>query len=75
MVSINILLRNEYDVASIFVTHDLVEALSIGSRIALLDRGKLEVMARPLEFLEAETPVAQAFLKTLPREVGLGQSG
>jgi osmoprotectant transport system ATP-binding protein len=68
-------LRNQYDVASIFVTHDLVEALSIGSRIALLDGGKLEIMAAPAQFVEATTPVAQAFLQTLPKEVGRGQGG
>lgn len=68
-------LRDQYHVASIFVTHDLAEALSIGSRIALLDQGKLEIMARPAEFLDAKTPVAQAFLQTLPKDGGRGQSG
>ncbi len=66
-------LRERYHVASIFVTHDIAEALSIGSRIALLDGGKLEVMATPDEFQYAQTPVAQAFLQTLPREMGRGQ--
>jgi osmoprotectant transport system ATP-binding protein len=63
------LLRDHYNVASIFVTHDLAEALSIGSRIALLDAGKLEIMAAPAQFLHATTPLARAFLETLPREV------
>ena len=73
-------LRDQYHVASIFVTHDLVEALSVGSRIALLDGGKLEIMVPPAQFLHAQTPVAQAFLQTLPnsigsKEAGRGQSG
>lgn len=68
-------LRDQYHVASIFVTHDLVEALSIGSRIALLDGGKLEILAQPQDFLEATTPMAQAFLDTLPKEVGRRQHG
>lgn len=65
-------LRDQYHVASIFVTHDLAEALSIGSRIALLDAGKLEIMAAPTEFIDATTPVARAFLETLPKEVRRG---
>jgi len=68
-------LRDQYHVASIFVTHDLAEALSLGSRIALLDGGKLEIMARPDEFVNATTPLAQAFLHTLPKQVVRGQSG
>ncbi len=60
-------LRDQYHVASIFVTHDLVEALSLGSRICLLDAGKLEFMAPPSEFVDARTPMAQAFLATLPK--------
>lgn len=78
-------LRERYHVASIFVTHDLAEALSIGNRIALLDAGKLEIMASPPEFVNARTQVAQAFLDTLPKypktkeaapkEAGHGQSG
>jgi osmoprotectant transport system ATP-binding protein len=59
-------LRNRYNVASVFVTHDLVEALSIATRIAVLDRGKLEIMATPDEFFGVTTPVARAFLDTLP---------
>jgi len=39
----------------------------------LLDGGKLEFMAPPEEFLDAHTPVAQAFLQTLPREMGRRQ--
>lgn len=63
-------LRKRYELASIFVTHDIAEALSIGTRIALLDGGKLEVMATPEEFLRATTPMARAFLETLPKELG-----
>jgi osmoprotectant transport system ATP-binding protein len=62
-------LRNRYNVASLFVTHDLVEALSIATRIAVLDRGKLEGVATPDEFFDIKTPVARAFLDTLPLEI------
>jgi osmoprotectant transport system ATP-binding protein len=62
-------LRTRFGGASIFVTHDLAEALSIGSRIAVLEQGRLEGVFTPEDFLKAETPVAKAFLQTLPRGI------
>jgi osmoprotectant transport system ATP-binding protein len=64
-----IALRNRYNVTSVFVTHDLVEALSIATRIAVLDRGRLEILATPDKFFGVTTPVARAFLGTLPVEM------
>lgn len=63
-------LRDRYHIASVFVTHDLIEALAIGTRIAVLDCGKLEALAAPKEFFGVTTPVARAFLETLPPEMG-----
>jgi osmoprotectant transport system ATP-binding protein len=65
--------REQFGGASVFVTHDLAEALSIGSRIAVLESGKLEGLFTPEQFLQAETPTARAFLNTLPQ--GLGPRG
>ncbi|MCU1291956.1 MAG: Polyamine-transporting ATPase [Bryobacterales bacterium] len=65
--------REQFGGASVFVTHDLAEALSIGSRIAVLESGKLEGLFTPEQFLQAETPTARAFLNTLPQ--GLGPPG
>ena len=62
-------IRSRYDVASVFVTHDLLEALSIATRIAVLHRGRLEVIATPDEFYSVTTPVARAFLDTLPEQM------
>jgi osmoprotectant transport system ATP-binding protein len=59
-------LRKQYNVASVFVTHDLLEALTLATRIAVLDRGKLEALVSPGEFVSLETPVARSFLDTLP---------
>lgn len=59
-------LRQQYRVASIFVTHDLLEALAIGTRIAVLDCGKLEVLTTPNGFFDVSTPTASAFLRSLP---------
>ena len=61
--------RTRFGGASVFVTHDLVEALCIGTRIAVLEHGKLEGVFTPQDFLKAETPVAKAFLQTLPRGI------
>lgn len=58
-------LRNTLNKTSIFVTHDVREALRLGTRIALLDRGKLEVLATPEEFQRSEGPQTRAFLRVL----------
>jgi len=58
-------LRNQLHKTSIFVTHDVREALRLGTRIALLDRGRLEVLATPQEFLKSQEPVTRAFLAVL----------
>ena len=45
-------LRDRLRKTSIFVTHDVREALRLGTEIALLHRGKLEVLTTPAEFLQ-----------------------
>lgn len=67
-------LRERYELASVFVTHDLLEALSLGTRIALLNNGALELLVAPDKFLIADTPLARAFLDTLPSELTKGTS-
>lgn len=58
-------LRRTLGKTALFVTHDVREAVRVGSRIALLDHGKLEVLATPKEFLRAEGEEARAFLACL----------
>jgi osmoprotectant transport system ATP-binding protein len=58
-------LRGEYGTPAIFVTHDVNEALRLGTRIAVIDNGAMELIATPERFLEAQTPVARAFLNTI----------
>jgi len=62
-------LRREVGKTSIFVTHDVREALRIGSRIGLLHSGRLEILAAPSEFVKARTPEARAFLAGLEEPV------
>jgi osmoprotectant transport system ATP-binding protein len=61
-----IALRDRYHGASVFVTHDLAEALTVATRIAVMHQGRLEGVFTPAEFLHAATPEARAFLNTLP---------
>ncbi len=59
-------LAKRYNVAVVFVTHDVSEALILATRIAVLRDGKLECVVSPREFVQVNTPVARAFLDTLP---------
>ncbi|HEX5229555.1 MAG TPA: ATP-binding cassette domain-containing protein [Bryobacteraceae bacterium] len=58
-------LRDRLAITSIFVTHDVREALRLGTDIALLHRGRLEVLTSPAEFLNSTGEEARAFLSTL----------
>lgn len=58
-------LRRQLQKTSIFVTHDVREALRLGTRIALLDRGRLEILATPPEFLKSRGDQTRAFLAVL----------
>jgi len=46
-----------------FVTHDLREALRLGSRIALMEAGKLVTVLTPHEFLKSSDPWASAYVR------------
>ena len=47
----------------IFVTHDLREAIRLGSRIALMEAGKLVTVLSPQEFLTSADPWAAAYVR------------
>lgn len=47
----------------IFVTHDLREALRLGSRIALMEAGRLVTILTPQEFLKSTDPWASAYVR------------
>jgi len=47
----------------VFVTHDLREALRLGSRIALLETGRLVAVLTPEDFLHSNDPRTSAYVK------------
>ncbi|PYS63260.1 MAG: ABC transporter ATP-binding protein, partial [Acidobacteria bacterium] len=49
----------------IFVTHDVREALMLGSRIALMDKGKIVLLDTPQGFVKSQDKHARAYLDTL----------
>ncbi|WP_447979951.1 ATP-binding cassette domain-containing protein [Candidatus Nitrospira bockiana] len=62
-------LRRELSKTAIFVTHDVREALLLGTRIALLAGGSLDLIATPSEFLHAESREARAFRACLEQRL------
>lgn len=58
-------LQRDLKKASIFVTHDVREALRLGTKIVLLAHGSVDTTAEPREFEKAQTEEAQAFLACL----------
>jgi osmoprotectant transport system ATP-binding protein len=56
-------LRRNLRTAALFVTHDVREALMVGSRIVLLRNGSVEVAAPPEEFVRTANEEGRAFLR------------
>jgi osmoprotectant transport system ATP-binding protein len=54
----------------VFVTHDIREALLLGSRIALLESGRIVCLAPPEEFLHHDHPEVRAFTSCLDEDNG-----
>ncbi len=50
---------------AVFVTHDLYEAMLLGSRIALMDKGRIVFLGTPKEFGSSDAPLARAYLETV----------
>lgn len=57
------LLQQRLHKTVVFVTHDLREALRLGSRIALMEAGKLVTVLTPQEFLKSKDRWAAAYVR------------
>jgi len=58
-----LLLQQRLHKTVVFVTHDLREALRLGSRIALMEAGRLVTVLEPREFLQSSDPLASAYVR------------
>jgi len=54
---------------AVFVTHDLHEAMLLGSRIALMEKGRIVFLGTPKEFETADVPLAKAYLETIDSNI------
>lgn len=50
---------------AVFVTHDLHEAMLLGSRIALMDKGQIALLSDADGFRKSEIPLVRAYLDTV----------
>ena len=50
---------------AVFVTHDLHEAMLLGSRIALMDKGTIVLLDEPGSFRRSDIPLVRAYLDTV----------
>lgn len=57
--------QRDFGKTSIFVTHDIREALRLGTHIALLVNGRVEIMTEADRFPQAKSSEARAFLACL----------
>lgn len=58
-----LLLQQRLHKTVVFVTHDLREALRLGSRIALMEAGRLVTVQSPQEFVKSSDPWAAAYVR------------
>jgi osmoprotectant transport system ATP-binding protein len=56
-------LRDAGDVTMLFVTHDLAEALRVGSRIVLIEGGEIVCDAPRETFLDSRVPLVRRFIE------------
>ena len=60
-----IALKARLEKTIVFVTHDMREALLLGTRIALLESGKLVGVYSPAEFLRSTEPALAPYVEAL----------
>ncbi|MFN2453175.1 MAG: ATP-binding cassette domain-containing protein [Pyrinomonadaceae bacterium] len=58
-------LRTRLNKTAVFVTHDVREALLLATRIGLMHKGRLALLAAPEEFLKSDEPHARRYVETL----------
>ena len=59
-------MRNELNVTSVVVTHDMKSAYRIADRIAMLDKGRIRFIGTPDETQNSADPVVRSFVEGRP---------
>jgi len=54
---------------AVFVTHDLHEAMLLGSRIALMEKGRIVLLDTAENFAASDLPLARAYLETISARI------
>jgi phospholipid/cholesterol/gamma-HCH transport system ATP-binding protein len=57
--------QHELKATSIVVTHDILSALHVADRLALLDEGKIVHIAEPEAFMKIDNPIIEFLRKTI----------
>ncbi len=70
-----LIVKTQYELkaTSIVVTHDILSALHVADRLALLDEGKIVHIAEPEAFMKIDNPIIEFLRKTItegPRKMG-----
>jgi osmoprotectant transport system ATP-binding protein len=60
---------------AVFVTHDLHEAFVLGTRICLMDKGRIVLNDVTENFRQSDLPLARAYLETISTEENLAAGG
>lgn len=58
-------LVRDLEKTAVFVTHDLQEAFALGTRICLMDRGRISLVETPEKFQEHDLPLVKEYLETI----------
>ena len=58
-------LVRELGKTAVFVTHDLHEAFVLGTRICLMDKGKIALVETPENFRKSDLPLVRDYLETI----------
>lgn len=58
-------LVRELNKTAVFVTHDLHEAFILGTRICLMDKGKIAFLGTPENFRKSDLPLVRNYLETV----------
>jgi len=67
-------LQNRLRKTVVFVTHDLREALLLGTRIALMEAGRLVTVQAPDQFVHSPEPIVAAYVNAFGTDLKRGAS-